>query len=170
LKMVHYDDGVAYFAATSAGLFSTYELNGSQTVWVQEGESVIGNIIIDNIDTRETDGWIVVATQGSGVFSTIFGPSGIEPPISFDQITLKQNYPNPCFEETTIAFTISKACNIHLVLFDINGKEIATLAEGYFENGEHKVHVNTSSIPPGSYFYRLEAGNSVSTKRLIVLK
>ncbi|MCK5839221.1 MAG: T9SS type A sorting domain-containing protein [Bacteroidales bacterium] len=170
LKMVHYDDGVAYFAATSAGLFSTYELNGNQTVWVQEGESVIGNIIVDNIDTRETDGWIVVATQGSGVFSTIFEPSGIEPPISPERIVLKQNYPNPCFEETTIAFTISKACNIQLKLFDINGKEIANLAEGYFEYGEHKVHLNTSSIPTGSYFYRLEAGKSVSTKRLIVLR
>ncbi len=169
VKMLHYDDGVAYFAATSAGLFSTYELNGNQTIWVQEGADVIGNIIVDNIDTRETDGWIVVATQGNGVFSSIFEPSGIKSPISSDRIILKQNYPNPCFEETTISFTISDACDIQLELYDMNGKKIAKLAGGYYTKGEHHVYVNTSSIPSGSYFYSLVAKNGVSTRRLIVL-
>jgi len=169
VRMLHYDDGVAYFVATSAGLFSTFELNGDQTVWLQEGVNEIGNIIVDNIDTRESDGWIVIATQGTGAFSTVFDPSGIEDVPLHDQVVLKQNWPNPCNDETKINFSIKDACNIQLKLVDINGKVIMNIADSYFETGEHSVLVNTSLLPPGSYFYRLEANSEVSTKRMIVL-
>ncbi len=59
-----------YFVGTSAGLFSTSNLNGTSTVWTQEGASVIGNLPIDMIDLRISDGYLAVATHGGGIFST----------------------------------------------------------------------------------------------------
>lgn len=59
-----------YFAATSVGLFSTRKLAGRDTVWVQEGSSTIGNIVVDMVDVRQSDGYVAVATQGNGVYTT----------------------------------------------------------------------------------------------------
>jgi hypothetical protein len=58
-----------FFVGTSAGLYSTTNLNGTLTVWTQEGSSTIGNLPIDMIDIRSSDGYIAVATHGGGVFS-----------------------------------------------------------------------------------------------------
>ncbi len=70
LKILHFNDQTIYFAATSIGLFSATELDGTQTVWRQESEDTIGNVIVDMVDARETDGRVVIATQGNGVYST----------------------------------------------------------------------------------------------------
>jgi hypothetical protein len=58
-----------FFVGTSAGLYSTTHLNGTSTVWTQEGSLTIGNLPIDMIDIRTSDGYIAVATHGGGVFS-----------------------------------------------------------------------------------------------------
>jgi hypothetical protein len=58
-----------YFVGTSVGLYSTTSLNGISTVWSQEGSSTIGNLPINMIDIRSSDGYIVAATHGGGVFS-----------------------------------------------------------------------------------------------------
>ncbi len=58
-----------YFVGTSVGLYSTANLNGPSTVWTQEGSSAIGKLPIDMIDVRTSDGYIVAATHGGGVFS-----------------------------------------------------------------------------------------------------
>jgi photosystem II stability/assembly factor-like uncharacterized protein len=58
-----------YFVGTSTGLYSTTNLNGTSTVWSLEGSSTIGNLPIDMIDIRPSDGYIAVATHGGGVFT-----------------------------------------------------------------------------------------------------
>ena len=62
-----------YFVGTSVGLYSTMQLNGTSTVWTQEGSSAIGNLPVDMIDLRTSDGYIVVATHGGGVFTASIG-------------------------------------------------------------------------------------------------
>ncbi len=59
-----------YFAGTSAGLYATCSLDGPNTVWTQEGAESIGNCIVDMVDVRAEDGYVVVGTHGCGVFST----------------------------------------------------------------------------------------------------
>lgn len=58
-----------YFVATSTGLYSTTSLDGAATVWSQEGSSTIGKVVVDMIDSRMSDGLVVAATHGRGVFS-----------------------------------------------------------------------------------------------------
>ncbi len=58
-----------YFIATSAGLFSTNNLDGNATVWAQEGANSIGNVVVNMIATRPSDGLVVAATHGAGIYS-----------------------------------------------------------------------------------------------------
>ncbi|MBL7999447.1 MAG: hypothetical protein JNL32_12525, partial [Candidatus Kapabacteria bacterium] len=58
-----------YFIGTSTGLYSTAFLNGNQTVWVQEGAATIGNTVVAMMDYRESDGFMVVATHGNGMYA-----------------------------------------------------------------------------------------------------
>ncbi|TRZ75809.1 MAG: exo-alpha-sialidase, partial [Bacteroidetes bacterium] len=68
-KKLLYQGKKIIFAGTSCGLFSTTELKGDSTVWVKEGATTIGNVIIDMIDARQTDGFIAIGTHGNGVYS-----------------------------------------------------------------------------------------------------
>ena len=58
-----------YFAGTSVGLYSTTRFNGTGTVWVKEGASSIGNVVVDMIDVRQSDGYVAVGTHGNGVYT-----------------------------------------------------------------------------------------------------
>ncbi|MFO7445292.1 MAG: sialidase family protein [Ignavibacteriaceae bacterium] len=62
------DDGTTYFIATSIGLFSTSHLDGNNTTWTQEGANVLGNVIVDHVVSRKSDGLIVAGTHGRGAF------------------------------------------------------------------------------------------------------
>ena len=59
-----------YFAGTSVGLFSTTELDGPRTYWVQEGGATIGSLVVDMIDVRHSDGYVAVGTHGNGIYTT----------------------------------------------------------------------------------------------------
>lgn len=83
---------------------------------------------------------------------------------------LSQNYPNPFNPSTKIDFSIPKAGNVKLSVYDITGKEIAILRNGYQNSGVYTVEFNAGNLSSGVYFYRIEAGNFVSTKRMILLK
>jgi hypothetical protein len=58
-----------YFVGTSIGLYSTTFLNGTSTIWAQEGGNVIGNVVVDMVVARAFDGKVFVGTHGNGVFS-----------------------------------------------------------------------------------------------------
>ena len=62
-----------YFVGTSTGLYSTTTLDGISTTWVQEGATTIGNVVVEMIDFRSSDGFVAVATHGQGIFSSNLG-------------------------------------------------------------------------------------------------
>ncbi len=69
-SILNYGGTKSYYVATSTGLYSTTQLNGTSTVWAQEGANTIGNVVSDMVISRETDGKIVIATHGNGVYSS----------------------------------------------------------------------------------------------------
>lgn len=69
-SILNYGGTTFYYVATTTGLYSTTQLNGTSTVWAQEGAGTIGNVVCDMVISRQTDGKVIVATQGSGVFSS----------------------------------------------------------------------------------------------------
>jgi photosystem II stability/assembly factor-like uncharacterized protein len=83
---------------------------------------------------------------------------------------LYQNYPNPFNPATNIKYQISKKSNVVIKIFDILGKEIATLVNEKQTQGTYEVSFDGINLPSGIYFYRITAGDFSDIKRMILLK
>ncbi len=92
--------------------------------------------------------------------------SGIIP----SELTLEQNYPNPFNPTTTIKYEIPKTGFVKLVVYDLLGRKVTTLAEGKVSAGIHSVVFDAADLPSGVYFYRLSFGNASIVKKMILLK
>ena len=90
-----------------------------------------------------------------------------EKPLEFK---LDQNYPNPFNPSTTISYQIPSASYVTLKVYDILGKEVATLVNRQENMGEHSVIFNAKNLTSGIYFYKLQAGNYIAIKKLVLLK
>lgn len=85
--------------------------------------------------------------------------------------TLEQNYPNPFNPSTKIRFDIPKGKDmVRLTVYDIAGKEVARLINQELSAGVYEYEFNGASLSSGMYFYRLEAGNFIETKKMILIK
>lgn len=92
----------------------------------------------------------------------------IEPPKVF---SLLQNYPNPFNPVTLIKYSLATKSNVQLSVYDILGKKVMDLINNsVIEPGNHQIEFDASDIPSGVYFYRLQAGDFVQTKKMILLK
>ena len=83
---------------------------------------------------------------------------------------LYQNYPNPFNPNTTIKFSLLNSGVVKLILFDILGRKIATLFNGFETAGIHEVNFNSANLPSGIYFYKLQADKFSAVKKLVLLK
>jgi hypothetical protein len=83
---------------------------------------------------------------------------------------LEQNYPNPFNPTTTIRFSLAQRSRVSLKIFDILGREVATLVNDELEAGFHQSTFDASKFASGIYFYRIQAGNFTATKKLVLLK
>ncbi|MHB8581156.1 MAG: T9SS type A sorting domain-containing protein [Ignavibacteriaceae bacterium] len=93
-----------------------------------------------------------------------------EPAQSLDNFSLEQNYPNPFNPVTTINYTVSAKDLVSIIVYDVLGKEIATLVNEEKPAGSYSFNFNASKLSSGVYFYRMQAGSFVETKKLILLK
>jgi hypothetical protein len=87
-----------------------------------------------------------------------------------DRFSLGQNYPNPFNPETKIGFGVSGSGFVSLKVFDVLGREVATLVNEEMRAGRYERTLNANGLSSGIYFYRLRAGSFVETKKLVVLK
>jgi GH35 family endo-1,4-beta-xylanase len=83
---------------------------------------------------------------------------------------LFNNYPNPFNPATTIEYSISKASNVSLVIFDALGRHVRTLVDGEQSAGRYTVSFNANDLSSGIYFYSLTAGNFHQVKKLLLVK
>ncbi|MBP1658141.1 MAG: peptidase [Bacteroidetes bacterium] len=86
------------------------------------------------------------------------------------QYGLSQNYPNPFNPSTTIRYELPYKSTVQLTVFNTLGQQVATLVQGDQETGYHEVRFNASGLSSGVYFYRMQAGNYIQTRKLIFLK
>lgn len=159
-----------FFVGTSTGLYSTQTLSGLSTVWAQEGASTIGNVIVDMIDTRISDGLVVAATHGNGVFSANLAVTSVKPEVLAREFSLSQNYPNPFNPTTAISYQVSAVSQVSLQVFDILGKKVTTLVNEKKSAGTYTVQFDASGLASGVYLYRLTAGDFVQTRKMILLR
>ncbi len=98
---------------------------------------------------------------------SVENPGGGKVPRKF---TLYQPYPNPFNQRSLVSFYLEYHDNIRLSVYDIQGREVAQLAEGLYDSGMHRVKFDGSELSSGMYFVRLEAGEAVMVKKVVLLK
>lgn len=89
-------------------------------------------------------------------------------PLNFD---LAQNYPNPFNPATVIEYSIASPANVTLTVFTVLGEQVAVLVDNQFsEAGKYSVNFNASQLASGTYIYRLQAGEFIATKKMLLTK
>jgi hypothetical protein len=87
------------------------------------------------------------------------------------QFTLYQNYPNPFNPSTNIQFDLAVAGNVSLKVFDITGREVATLLDNRSMNaGAQVVSLDASNLASGVYVYRMDVGGMTASKKMVLMK
>ncbi|MBK7106030.1 MAG: T9SS type A sorting domain-containing protein [Ignavibacteriae bacterium] len=87
------------------------------------------------------------------------------------EFTLSQNYPNPFNPSTIIKYAIPSKANVTLKVYDVLGSEVATIIKNKVQNtGKYEVKFDASRLSSGVYFYTLNAGNFLQTKKMILIK
>jgi len=112
------------------------------------------------------------AASTSGFFRTTSLLTALEPlpgslPTGFE---LAQNYPNPFNPATNIGFRIAKAGFVSLKVYDVAGREGATLVAENLAAGSYQYTWNAGSLASGVYYYRLSAGPEVQTRKMLLVK
>jgi photosystem II stability/assembly factor-like uncharacterized protein len=183
------DAGGTWAAATLPGTGTVYSFNGvALRFWYARGASIYWSsdnganfasqytgtgtyqamsIVQDGNILR---GWAVSGTGGIIVYNDIL--TGIiknqnEVPANY---SLSQNYPNPFNPSTKINFNLPKSGMVTLKIYDIIGSEVATLVNENLNAGSYNIDWNASSLSSGVYFYRIQSGNFVETKKMMLVK
>jgi len=135
----------------------------------------IGTSLVSSVVTIDADG--IARPQGSGYDIGAYeflSPTIAEEETLPQKFILYQNYPNPFNPSTTIQYTIDSKQFVTLNVYDILGNVVAALVNGEQAAGNYEIEFNTSSTnhhpSSGVYFYRLEAGNFIGIKKMLLLK
>jgi CubicO group peptidase (beta-lactamase class C family) len=142
--------------------------NGGNT-WEQQASGIrLGLNKIVFVDAN--NGWAVgsfgtiLHTENGGVTTSVTKTALEQSP---QKVFLHQNYPNPFNPTTTIQYTLPEDGNVRLTIYDILGREIATLVNERQSAGEHRTQFDASRFASGVYFYVLESRNQTSLFRQV---
>lgn len=84
--------------------------------------------------------------------------------------TISCNYPNPFNSRTFISFRLREANEVRITIYDFLGRRVRTLLDEYSQAGTHNIIFDASGLASGIYFYHLQAGDRMETKRMVLLK
>jgi len=87
-----------------------------------------------------------------------------------EEYSLAQNYPNPFNPTTTIVYGLRERTNVELKLFDVLGSEIEIFVSGEQDAGYYEIEFDATILSSGIYFYRIQAGSFVETKKMVLMK
>jgi len=127
------------------------------------------------LDLRSQNGqfWIVAGTYGRGIWKREI--SGDDPVVSSVEdpkpagLELRQNYPNPFRDQTSIDFAMPERGNASLRVFSAAGREVAVLFDGEAAAGSHRATLDASRLPAGAYFYTFETPWGVESKKMMIV-
>lgn len=145
---------------------ATVRFEGNKTTWLEKGTTVHLNQGSNTIQMELYWGWmyldyLAVPSAITGIKEEDYIPS---------TFSLEQNYPNPFNPETRITYHLPQSEKVILKVFDILGREIATLVNEEKSAGSYDVSFNASQLSSGVYLYRMQAGKFSQVHKMIYLK
>jgi len=158
------------------------EFKDDQTYVVRQVDKLGVSLVLQGTYSAEPSGvgniYKIVANQSSptvltseGIFEISTSVTGVKTrdtkPNSFE---LHQNYPNPFNPTTRISFSLPHQSHIRLTVYNAIGQQVAKLIDENRQSGIHTIDFNASHLVNGVYFYRLEAGQFVSTRKMLLVK
>lgn len=161
----------------------TYDLVNSS--WFTEITNLRGYFITDAVCSPDRRYLYTVNEQTDNITMVNLTSGDVEKIIDLDdydatinqtgdkipkEYNLSQNYPNPFNTTTNIQFSIPKTLYVKLKIFNMLGKEVATLVDEDLSPGKHKVVFDSKDLPSGLYFYKIQAGRFSRTKKLLLIK
>jgi photosystem II stability/assembly factor-like uncharacterized protein len=164
-----YNDIMAVGTDTS-GVFLSTDF-GTNWIEVNDGlsDKVIKGIVI------LPDGFLLCGTEKEGIFMADLNLTTIDD-INDRSMTfsLQQNYPNPFNPRTKIKYSVPYSDIVQIKIYDILGREIKTLLAEFKPTGTYEIEFDATSVvgglPSGIYFYSLQAGSYISTKKMVLMK
>ena len=175
---------VWYQITVPGGMYS-FDLTGSTFDTVIGVFDANGNLVAGNDDFNGTQSFIeccqlpagtyYIAVDGFGSSTGNFNLCVSEcAPVEANELpvgySLKQNVPNPFNPTTTINFSMGETGAASLKVYDLSGREVATLVNGNVERGEHSVAFDASNLSSGVYFYTLQVAGSAETHKMVLMK
>lgn len=141
-----------------------YSINDADATNSREG-------ILTYSINNEDQSWGDVSRWSHTWVGNLWSPVGVENEgQTVTEFALTQNYPNPFNPSTQIKFSIKDAGFVTLKVYDMLGKEVATLVKGDYATGSYSVSFDAAGLSSGIYFYRLETGSFVQTNKMMLLK
>ncbi len=124
--------------------------------------------VIGQVDNKIFEGTDIITIKGGEASKT-------EEAIAQSKFSLSQNYPNPFNPQTTIEYSLAEGCHVMLKIYNIAGQLVKTLINEYQQAGSYTIiwygdNDVGEEVARGLYFYQLQAGDFVSTKKMVVLK
>ena len=124
----------------------------------------------DPDDNLWTEGWTALSQYGHTVATALSIDDNLVDSRVPESFVLGQNYPNPFNPSTSIPYSVAKGATVKLSVYNVRGQEVATLVNGFRQPGQYLVTWNAIDVPSGVYFYRFEAGSTVETKKMMLIK
>jgi hypothetical protein len=162
--------------ANDGALFGVFNVDGVQN---------LASFYFKDVTGRVVDRFFVI----SNVESNAEGDTAVNetPTETISNFALEQNYPNPFLKRdnalatgggtfsTILSFRLAKPAHTKIIISDVLGKQVRLLLEGDMPAGKHRTSWDGRDdygidVPSGIYFYRLESGNQILTKRLLILE
>ena len=155
------------FVGTYTGVESSTD--GGKT-WTTMNDNLT-TLMVESLDFDAVNRVLYAGTQYGGVFHRSIGiANAVEKDLVPDRIELYQNYPNPFNPKTVIRFTVPVQTSYRLTVHNLLGEEIAILLDATLPAGSHAVQFDAQSLSSGTYFYRLQGGGSILTRKMTILK
>ena len=155
-----------------------YSSAGSQQWWIKYNGTGSGNdlgtgLALDASSNVYITGSSVGSSSSADIttikYSQTVGIQQISNEIP-REFQLSQNYPNPFNPATTIKFQIPVSDNVKITVFDILGRKIEVLTNGFFNAGFYSIDFKAEKITSGIYYYKIETGNYTDTKKMMLIK
>ncbi|GAB5535904.1 MAG: hypothetical protein Rubg2KO_21530 [Rubricoccaceae bacterium] len=164
------DSDKEYYIATSTGVYTTRTLSGDATEWAQEGASVIGNVPVNWITSRSSDGTILAATHGRASYMARTALPVAKEDGADSGWALAAPSPNPVRSRATVRYTVASAGLVEVSLYDLNGRRVATLEQGDRQAGAYTATIDAARLAAGTYLIRLRAGGRSLSQRVVVAR